>query len=52
MDNAGDVGAFFSTFLGSKAVGAKADAVAIKKAIAATEIFMVALAVVNLTAKM
>jgi hypothetical protein len=49
MDNPEEAGAFFSTFLGTKAVGTKADAVVTKKAIAATESFMVALPVTNLT---
>jgi hypothetical protein len=51
MDNAEPAVTFCSTFLGTKTVGAKADAVARKRAIAATESFMVALPVASLTAK-
>jgi hypothetical protein len=42
MDSAEEVGAFFITFLGTKAGGEKAEADATKKAVAATENFMVA----------
>jgi hypothetical protein len=41
MDKADDGTAAFFTFLGTKAVGAKAEAEATKKAAAATENFMV-----------